>query len=125
MHFSQQRNRNNLRDRMAEEENDGDDDVLVSEDIMKDDETIIKVQVKQFKGSYYFDIREWKDKPSYEGPTKKGVNVPLERASGLLNVASEILKKAFEEMDQHVKEVQEEEMEKDLDRLKNKYGSHT
>lgn len=102
-----------------------DDKVLVSEEIRKDDQTVVKVQVKEFKGSYYFDIREWKDKPTYEGPTKKGVNIPLERASGIVDATSEVLKKAFEEMDEHVKEVQEEEMDKDLDRLKKKYGSHT
>ncbi len=102
-----------------------DDEVLVSEEIRKDDQTVVKVQVKEFKGSYYFDIREWKDKGTYEGPTKKGVNIPLERASGIVDASSEVLEKAFEQMDEHVKEVQEEEMEKDLDRLKKKYGSHT
>ncbi len=102
-----------------------DEDVVVSDEIRKDDQTVIKIQMKEFKGSYYFDIREWKDKGSYEGPTKKGVNMPLERASYVLDKAQEILEESYEKMDEHVKEVKEEEMEKDLDRLKKKYGSHT
>lgn len=102
-----------------------DEDVLVSEEIRKDDQTVVRVQVKEFKGSYYFDIREWKDKGSYKGPTKKGVNIPLDRAFNIADVVSDVLEKAYEKMDEHVKETQEEEMKKDLGSLKKKYGSHT
>ncbi len=100
-----------------------DEDVLVSEEIRKDDQTVVRVQVKEFKGSYYFDIREWKDKGNYQGPTKKGVNVPLERASGLVNTAEEVLETAMETMDEHVKKVREEEGKRDITELKKKYGS--
>lgn len=100
-----------------------DEDVLVSEEIRKDDQTVVRVQVKEFKGSYYFDIREWKDKGNYQGPTKKGVNVPLERASGLVNTAEEVLETAMETMDEHVKKVRKEEGKRDITELKKKYGS--
>lgn len=102
-----------------------DEEVLVSDEIRKDDQTVVRIQVKEFRGSYYFDIREWKDGGNYKGPTKKGVNIPLERASGIADTVGEVLKKAYERMDEHVKEVQNEEMKKDLGRLKKKYGSHT
>lgn len=102
-----------------------DEDVLVSDEIRKDDQTVIRIQIKEFKGSYYFDIREWKDKGSYEGPTKKGINMPLERASFVIGKAQEVLEEGHEKMDEHVKKVQGEEMRKDLDKLKKKYGSHT
>lgn len=102
-----------------------DEDVLVSDEIRKDEQTVVRVQVKEFKGSYYFDIREWKDKGNYTGPTKKGVNIPLNRASNIADTVKDVLEKAYEKMDEHVKEVQEEEMKKDLSNLKKKYGSHT
>lgn len=102
-----------------------DEDVLVSEEIRKDDQTVIRIQVKEFKGSYYFDIREWKDKGSYEGPTKKGVNIPFEKATKIGDKVQSVMAKAYERMDEHVKETQGEEMKKDLNRLKKKYGSHT
>lgn len=102
-----------------------DEDVLVSEEIRKDDTTVVRAQVKEFKGSYYFDIREWKDKGNYTGPTKKGVNIPLDRASGFGELVKDVLEEAFEKMDEHVKEVQGEQMKKDLTSLKKEYGSHT
>lgn len=102
-----------------------DEDVLVSDEVRKDEQSVIRVQVKEFKGSYYFDIREWKDKGSYQGPTKKGINVPLERASSVEGIVTSVLKDAYEKMDEHVKEVQGEKMKKDLGDLKRKYGSHT
>ncbi len=102
-----------------------DEDVLASEEIRKDDQSVIKIQVKEFKGSYYFDIREWKDKGSYQGPTKKGVNIPFQRASNLVEKVRKVLEEADDKMDEHVKEVQREEKERDLGGLKKKYGSHT
>lgn len=102
-----------------------DEDILVADEVRKDDQTVIKIQVKEFKGSYYFDIREWKDKGNYQGPTKKGINIPLDRSSNVVEKASEVLEEAFEKMDEHVKEVQGEEMKRDLGRLKRQYGSHT
>lgn len=102
-----------------------DEDVLVSDEIRKDEQTVVRVQVKEFKGSYYFDIREWKDRRTYEGPTKKGVNMPLNRASNFGDTVKDVLEKAYKRMDEHVKEVQEEEMKKDLSSLKKEYGSHT
>lgn len=102
-----------------------DEDVLISDEARKDDQTVIKAQIKEFKGSYYFDVREWKDKGEYQGPTKKGINIPLERASSVIEMAKDVLEEGFEKMDEHVKEVQGEEMKKDLSRLKKKYGSHT
>lgn len=102
-----------------------DEDILASEEIRKDDTTIVKIQVKEFKGSYYFDIREWKDKGSYEGPTKKGVNMPFQRTTNLVEKIKNVLEKADDRMDEHVKKVQKEEKKKDLGGLKKQYGSHT
>ncbi|KXB06700.1 hypothetical protein AKJ51_03090 [candidate division MSBL1 archaeon SCGC-AAA382A20] len=103
----------------------GEEDVLVAEEIRKDDETLVKIQVKEFKGSYYFDIREWKDKGSYEGPTKKGVNLPLDRALSIGDKVKSVLEEAQEKMDEHVKKVKKEERKKDIGDLKSKYGSYS
>lgn len=102
-----------------------DDDVLASEEIRKDDQSVVRVQVKEFKGSYYLDIREWKDKGSYEGPTKKGVNIPFEKATKIGDKVQSVMAEAHEKMDEHVKKTQDEGMKKDMNRLKKIYGSHT
>jgi len=77
------------------------DDKYVVTTMQKNDTTEIKFALSTFKGKQRADIREFVDSDTYTGPTKAGMNIPLEQWDEFydsiqeLNIAAqEALKKA-------------------------------
>lgn len=65
-------------------------------EIEKNEETTIKVEVSEFRGSPRIDIREYVENGRYTGATKKGINIDVEQFPELFKVMVAV-KKHLEE----------------------------
>ena len=48
---------------------------------------VIRVQVKDFKGKKYLDLRNFYEKDGEKKPTKRGISIPLDIAQDVIAVA--------------------------------------
>jgi len=73
--------------------------VVGMEEVVITESRKIVVQRSSFRGADTLDIRTWLKTPTYEGFTRKGVNIPIEKGEEL---AQKILKVLKEKEPTHV-----------------------
>ncbi|MHA2085051.1 MAG: transcriptional coactivator p15/PC4 family protein [Candidatus Thorarchaeota archaeon] len=62
------------------------------QDVAKNDKgDMIRIQLKEYKGKHYLDIRNFYAKDGKLNPTKKGISIPDEIAFDVINAATDEL----------------------------------